>query len=509
MATRIKRAHRESEFGPDQIIELQRCMLDPRYFIENYVKIQHPTKGSVPFVMYDYQVEMLDAIHNNKDTILLCSRQLGKTTVVSMYILWLTTFNPDITAIIASKAMNHATEIMSRVKYAYEELPEWLKAGCKFYNRTSIEFDNGSMIKSEATTEKTGRGSSPSIIFLDEIAFISKRIQDELWASLAPALSTGGKFVLTSTPNGDDDLFANLWRGANSEQNSFFPLKVLWYQHPDRDEEYYNDMRGKLGPVKTRQELDCEFLSSESLLVDAIKLTQIRPSKPIFEEEEFKFFMCEEELRKIPIFLVGIDPATGSGLDLSVIEVFAFPSLVQVAEFKSNKLIIPFLYNKINWIIDKLTELKNKAGNRPEVYWSFERNSIGEAISALYFNDEKQNEFAELINDDAKKFGMYTSGKTKIQSALKLKTMVEKVNQGITILSDHLLFELKNYVNKGKSYEAKSGATDDAVAASLIIIRILDYISKFNDDAHKKVYDYEYDEGSGGDDDEPMPFAII
>ena len=205
------------------------------------------------------------------------------TTVVSMYILWWTTFHEDIKAIIASKAMNHATEIMSRIKYAYEELPDWIKAGCKFYNRTSIEFDNGSRIKCEATSEKTGRGDSPTIIFLDEIAFISKRIQDELWASLAPALSTGGKFVLTSTPNGDDELYATLWRGAMSGQNSFFPVKVLWHQHPDRGPEYYEEMKGKLGPVKTRQELDCVTGETEITvrnkktgIVEKITIDQLR-----------------------------------------------------------------------------------------------------------------------------------------------------------------------------------------------------------------------------------------
>lgn len=507
MATGIKRANRESEYNPEQLAELARCQKDPVYFITNYVMIQHPTRGAVPFELYDYQLEMLDAIHTHKDTVLLCSRQLGKTTVVSMYILWLTTFSDDVVAVIASKAMAHATEIMSRIKYAYEELPDWLKAGCKFYNRTSIEFDNGSKIKSEATTEKTGRGSSPTIVFLDEIAFISKRIQDELWASLAPSLSNGGKFILTSTPNGDDELFASLWRGANSGQNSFFPLKVLWHQHPDRGDGsgYYEDMAGKLGPVKVRQEVDCEFLSSDSLLVDPIKLNQIRAVRPIFEEEDFKFFVSPEDLAQIPIFLVGIDPATGSGQDYSVIQVFSFPDLVQVAEFRNNKLIIPFLYRKITWILEKLTSIKHRNNTRPEVFWSFERNSIGEAISALYFNDDKQNEYAELVNDEKQKFGMYTSGKTKIQACLKMKTMVEKVNTGLTLRSEHLLFELKNYANKGKSYEAKQGATDDAVAATLITIRILDYLSKFNDRAHQVIYDYDYNEET----DEPMPFAIV
>jgi phage terminase large subunit-like protein len=195
-------------------MELKRCREDPIYFMKKYIKVTHPTKGAVPFELYDYQEEMVMAIHENKDTVLLCSRQMGKTTVAAMYILWFAIFHTNKRCVIASKAMAHAVEIQSRVKFAYEELPHWMKPGCKFYNRTSIEFDNESKIICEATSEKTGRGSSPSIIFLDEIAFISRRIQEEMWASLTPALATGGKFIITSTPNGDSDLFARLWYGA-------------------------------------------------------------------------------------------------------------------------------------------------------------------------------------------------------------------------------------------------------------------------------------------------------
>lgn len=255
---------------------------------------------------------------------------------------------------------------------------------------------------------------------------------------------------------------------------------------------------------------NCEFLSSDSLLVDPIKLNQIRTSEPCFVQDDFNFFVCKEELSKIPVFLVGIDPATGSGNDLSVIEVYSFPDLKQIIEFKSNRLQIPFLYMKITWILKYLTSIIGPGNQRPEVYWSFERNAIGEAISALYFNDENQNEFAELINDDKSKFGMYTTGRSKVQAALALKTLVEKVSNGITVNSDHLVFELKNYITRGKGYEAKTGATDDAVSATLIMIRILEYIAKFNEKARNKVYDYEFaDAEEQKEKDEPMPFSIL
>lgn len=503
----LKRAHATSEFSGANIQELIKCKKDPIYFMEKYVKVQHPTKGAVPFILYPYQKEMVLAIHENKDTILLCSRQMGKTTVAAMYILWFATFHRAKRCVIASKAMAHAVEIQSRVKFAYEELPEWLKAGCTFYNRTSIEFDNKSVIISEATSEKTGRGSSPSIIFLDEIAFISKRIQDEMWGSLTPSLSTGGKFVITSTPNGDSDLFATLWRGANSGQNSFKPLQFLWWQHPDRDKSYYDEMVGKLGPIRARQELDCEFLSSDALLVSSIRLNQLRHETPLWESLGFKFWVPEEELGgRGKIYMLSLDPATGSGNDFTSIEVFDFPGLNQIAEYRTNDVNIPLIYAKLSWILRKLTELK--PDGRAEVMWTFERNGIGEAIGALYFNDERQVEEAELMSDPGK-LGVFTSGRQKILSALQLKSMIEKVSGGLNIKSKDLINELKHFVAKGGSYQAKNGATDDSVMATLGIMRLLKRLSEFNEKAFETVNEYVDPNASLDESGEYVPFMIL
>lgn len=505
----LKRAHATSEFTGDRIQEIIRCKKDPIYFMEKYVKVQHPTKGMVPFTLYPYQKEMVLAIHENKDTILLCSRQMGKTTVAAMYILWFATFHRAKRCVIASKAMAHAVEIQSRVKFAYEELPEWLKAGCTFYNRTSIEFDNKSVIICEATSEKTGRGSSPSIIFLDEIAFISRRIQDEMWGSLTPALSTGGKFIITSTPNGDSDLFATLWRGANSGQNNFKPLQFLWWQHPDRDKTYYDEMKGKLGEIRTRQELDCEFLSSDALLVNSIKLNQLRWTEPVFESLGFKFWVPEDQIGgRNKIYMLSMDPATGSGADYTAIEVFEFPSLEQVAEYRTNNVNIPLMYSKLSWILRKLTEVKN--GGRAEVLWTFERNGIGEAMSALYYNDEKQVSDAELVSDNPSKFGVFTSGRQKVLAALQLKSLLEKNSDGaLKVKSKDLIFELKHYVAKGGTYEAKKGATDDLVSATLGIMRLLKRLSEYNEEAFAKVNEYVDPEGSMDQNNDYVPFAIV
>jgi hypothetical protein len=503
----LKRAHAEDEYTIEKVREIQRCTNDPIYFMVNYVKITHPKKGAVSFVLYDFQKEMVQAIHENKDTILLCSRQMGKTTVAAMYILWMATFQKDRRCIIASKSMTHAVEIQSRVKFAYESLPSWLKAGCKFYNRTSIEFDNGSVIISEPTSERTGRGSSPSIIFLDEVAFISRRIQEEMWSSLTPALAAGGKFILTSTPNGDGDLFATLWRSANAGTISFVPLQFLWWMHPDRDQKWYDDMAGKLGPIRAAQELDCEFLSSDALLINSRILNGLKWEKPLWESTGFKFWVPEESLGgRNNIYFVSLDPATGSGKDFSAIEVFDFPELNQIAEYRTNEVKIPLLYAKLNWILKRLTQ--QTPNGRSEVLWTFERNGIGEAISVLYHNDDNQAD-AELVSDHAMKHGVFTSGKTKILYALQLKTLIEKTTNGLKLKSKELITELKSFVAKGNGYEAKTGSTDDSVMATIGIIRLLKRLSEYNEEAFHQVNEYVDPDASLDESGEPMPMGIM
>lgn len=504
--TLIKRANSEDEFDIDKMIELERCANDVIYFMRKYVKIQHPTKGVVSFDLFEYQEEMIDLIHNNKDSLLLCSRQLGKTISAAIYILWFATFHKAKLCVIASKNMSHATEIMSRIKFSYEELPRWLKAGCKFYNRTSIEFDNGSVIKSEATTEKTGRGGSPSILMLDEISFISHRIQQALWNSIAPSLSTGGKLIMTTTPNGDQDLFATLWRGSMSGTNSFKHIKILYDRHPDRGPEsgYYEEMLGKIGELACRVELSCEFLSSDALLVNTLRLNELRHQNPQFEDNGFKFW---EPLYQAPMYLVGADIATGTGNDFSVIQVFDFPALNQIAEYRSNALHIPELYEKLKWIINKLSAPVSK--RRCEVMWTFERNSIGEAISSLYTVDEHPPEFGDLVNDVPGKIGMNTSNKSKVLACLQLKSLIEKIKNGLNIRSEIDIFELKNFISTGAGYSGKSGCTDDTVSALLLIVRLIKYIAEFSPEAAKIMYQYNADDYEQDLEMTDEPIAIL
>jgi hypothetical protein len=197
----IKRPHAMSEYTPEQIQEMAKCAADPIYFAKNYIKVQHPKHGSIAFHPFEYQIRCIEAFKNNRWSIVLAGRQLGKSTIIAIYILWFAMFHDDKKCLVASNKNSNAIEIMSRIEYAYEELPMWLKPGCKYFNKHSVEFDNGSKIESQATTEKTGRGGSYSLVMLDELAFVPRRIQDAMWVSLAPTISTGGSIIVSSTPN--------------------------------------------------------------------------------------------------------------------------------------------------------------------------------------------------------------------------------------------------------------------------------------------------------------------
>ena len=165
----------------------------------NYCYIQHPVQGRMKFSLYPYQVELVDTYHEFRYSVSMLARQTGKSTCAAGYLLWYAMFNPDQTILIAAHKYFAAQEIMQRIRFAYEHIPDFIRAGVTSYNKGSLEFDNGSRIIAQATTENTGRGLSISLVYLDEFAFVRPNIAREFWTSLSPTLATGGKCIITST----------------------------------------------------------------------------------------------------------------------------------------------------------------------------------------------------------------------------------------------------------------------------------------------------------------------
>lgn len=261
----LKKSNSLSEYTQEQIVELARCAKDPIYFIRNYIKIKHPKRGKISFNLYDYQEELIRMYMGNRFNIILSARQTGKTETSCAFLLWYAIFHPDKTVLIASNKSTNAMELIGKIRYAYEELPNWLKPGIDAdnWNKHTCAFDNKSRIVSTTTSKDSGRGLAISLIYCDELAFVKPHVQEEFWDSILPTISTGGAMIITSTPNGDSNLFARMWFTAigkvpeEREDDAFIPLHVKWDQPPGRDEKFKRTMIDKLGERKWQQEFEC------------------------------------------------------------------------------------------------------------------------------------------------------------------------------------------------------------------------------------------------------------
>lgn len=292
----VKKAHKKERYTEQQIDQLRSCMDPddgPLYFLRNFFYIQHPVKGKLLFDPFDYQVRLVASYHNHRFNINMLPRQSGKTTCAAGYLLWYAMFNPDVTVLIAAHKYTGSQEIMQRVRYAYELCPDHIRCGVVSYNKGSIEFDNGSRIVSATTTSNTGRGMSISILYADEFAFVNPTIANEFWTSISPTLATGGRAIITSTPNSDEDQFALIWTEANKKFddfgnetdvgiNGFYPYRAHWSEHPDRDEQWMKEELGRIGEERFRREYACVSGDSKitiqhlSGLIETITVDQLK-----------------------------------------------------------------------------------------------------------------------------------------------------------------------------------------------------------------------------------------
>lgn len=244
------------EFTPFHVEELTKCMLDPMYFIKNYVYIINLNVGLTKFDLYEYQQDLIQTALDNRFSIFVTARQMGKTTTIAAFLLYKAMFTKDYKiGVLANKKAN-AREILSRIQLMYENLPFWLKIGLKTWNKSTIHFSNGSKIFAAATTSSSIRGESVNCILLDEFAFVKNA--DEFYTSTHPVVSSGKdtKIIITSTPNGMN-LFYKLYIDSKHNRNNFANRMYKWDAHPERDAAWLEEMRKTMSEQQFDQEFNC------------------------------------------------------------------------------------------------------------------------------------------------------------------------------------------------------------------------------------------------------------
>jgi hypothetical protein len=498
-ASLVKDPYTKTKFKNDKELQDFIKCCDPDtgylYFMDNFFMIQHPTKGSMVYHPYDYQKRLINTYHNYRYSISLMPRQSGKSTSAAGYLLWYAMFVPDSTILIAAHKYTGAQEIMQRVRYAYENCPDYIKAGVTTYNKGSLDFENGSRIVSATTTENTGRGMSITLLYLDEFAFVRPSIAREFWTAITPTLSTGGKAIITSTPNSDEDQFAFIWKGANKTEdefgnttelgiNGFKAYRADWQEQPGRDQKWADEMKAQLGEDRFRREIGCEFIIADETLINPNTLLDLQGIEPVSRMGQVRWY---QKPVKGNIYTVALDPSIGTGNDPAAIQIYEANTVTQVGEWKHNKTDIPTQIKLMAQINKYIVECTNEPNN---VYYSVENNSIGEA-ALVSLNEYGENNIPGIfISEPGKKRkGFNTTNKTKLTACAKFKTLLE--SKKLTVNSRSLISELKAFVAHAGSYAAKVGDTDDLIMASLLSVRMIQELGSYHFELDSYVKDHE------------------
>jgi len=444
------------------------------------IPVKSVTNTNILENMYDVGVDSDDHRFYSDDFL------SHNTTTAVGYLLWYSMFNDDSTILIAAHKHIGAREIMERIRFAYENCPDHIRAGVTDYNKESIKFENGSRIMAQTTTETTGRGMSLSLVFLDEFAYVEPYIAANFWTSLSPTLATGGKCIITSTPNSDEDQFAQIWKEANDMvdeygntttvgKNGFKPFKAIWSAHPDRDEKWAAEERGRLGPERFLREHECEFLVFAETLIDSVKLSNLKPTEPIMKLGQCRWF---RRIHSKSTYVVALDPSMGTGGDPAALQVIELPSLEQVAEWTNNTTPIQGQVKILRDVCKYIEEECKNKDTVPSIYYSIENNAIGEAalIAISEMGEDTIPGFflsEPLKKGHARKFrkGFNTTHNNKMAACSKLKHLIE--TDRLTIHSQSLISELKLFIAKGITFGAKGRSHDDLVSAMLLGLRMI------------------------------------
>ena len=494
----LKRANVPVEFTKEQIEEYQKCMGDPIYFIENYMKIVSLDEGLVPMNMYKFQKKMVRTFHKNRFTICKLPRQSGKSTIIIAYLLHYVLFNPNVNVAILANKSSTARDILGRLQLGYEHLPKWLQQGVISWNKGSLDLENGSSILAASTSASAIRGGSYNIIFLDEFAYVPSTVSEEFFSSVYPTISSGKttKVMIVSTPHGMN-MFYKLWTDAENKKNDYVPIEVHWSEVPGRDEVWKEETIRNTSQSQFNSEFECEFLGSIDTLIAPHKLKQMPYKDPMQRHADLDIF--ERPDPKKTYFLTA-DVARGSSQDYSafvVIDVTTMPYRI-VAKYRNNE-VKPLMFPH------KIHEVAKAYNN---CFVMVEVNDIGEQVAnSLQFDLEYDNlVMASMRGRSGQILGAGFSG-GKSQLGVRTTKAVKRIgcsNLKQLIESDKLLIpdydvmnELSTFVVKGSSWAADDGCNDDLVACLFLFAWAVDqqYFKELTDnDIRERMYKEQQDQ---------------
>ncbi len=338
----------------EAILEINKCKKDIVYFAEKYCNIK-TYKGLHPIKLHKFQKEFLEDQLSIRRNILMCSRQVGKSTIATVVITHYILFNNYKKVAIVSKDKKGAKEILARILLMYKELPKWLQRPVVAEGTEHLVLTEEVSVMPFPAKSDEIRGQSVNYLYLDEFAFLHQNIADNFITGVMPTISNDptSKVLLTTTPKGKNHFYHRWWSLAKDEvtpeENKlgvYKRRKVVWSDVPrEEGEEVFRatSLQSLGGDLQLfRQEFECEFIDGrENSLYRLIegknykKPTYFKSyrlqgvDKTIFNREYSRhsdkcyFYKPRKLLDDLDnIFVAGVDVANGVGEDYSVINVF-------------------------------------------------------------------------------------------------------------------------------------------------------------------------------------------
>jgi hypothetical protein len=452
------------------IEEIYLCANDISYFIENYVKIFTLDNGFVFPELRDYQEEILDHYQNNRFSLVMMSRQAGKSVTTLLYLLHSMIFNPDTIIGIVANALPLASELLSKIIEYYEQLPLFLQVGVKSWNKTYIILENGSKIIT-SSAENGLRGYSASIIMIDEMAFIDNA--EKLMTAILPTLSSGSntKCIITSTPNGMN-YFYDMWVKAEKGKSSFKTKRIEWWRVPGRDETYKQSIIDTQGLQVWLAEYECEFKGSAKTLIDtnALEIAEKDLMSPIEFDKFIKGLKIYEDVIEKHRYILSADAAK-DGTDnyaLHIIDITSLPFRQVVSgKFQISHLYMPEVLNNIGLHYNNaFMVIENNEGAG---------QSNVDILRMVY-------EYDNIFKENKSYYGFRTTTKTRPKILSIMKKFIE--NGNLLVYDIDTLKELNTFIEKNGKYQADSGKKDDLVMS--LAITFAPYLNLNNVDDYRE-----------------------
>tara|TARA_R110001592_G_scaffold324611_1_gene604267 strand:- start:274 stop:1857 length:1584 start_codon:yes stop_codon:yes gene_type:complete len=466
--------------------EYLRCSQDPVYFMKKYCYIQHPTRGKIKFDLYDFQQELLANFNDNRYSIILKSRQMGISTLTAGYSLWSMVFKEDFNVLVIAIKQETAKNLVTKVRVMHDLLPSWLRTGTSEDNRLSLRFRNGSHIKAVSSAPDAARSEALSLLVIDEAAFISNI--DDIWTSAQQTLATGGRSIMLSTPNGTGNLFHRTWVSAEQNVGEFFPIKLHWTRHPERNQEWRDRQDSLLGKKMAAQECDCDFISSGNTVVGGELLQWYQdnmcedPLEKRGPDEEYWIWKYPDYSRS---YMVVADVARGDASDFSAFHVIDVEKMEQVAEYRNQigtKEFGNLLVNVATEYNEALLVVENAnigwAALQPAIdrryrnlYYTYKHEGVHDAATQL-------SKGYDLKNRENMTPGFSTTSRTRPLLISKLDIYFRE--KACIVKSTRLIEELFVFIWLGHRAEAQRGYNDDLTMAFSIALYVRDHALKLH-----------------------------